>query len=116
MTISINPGTEDVDDATPEHAAANMAQLIADLAGNGVEGLVEANATGDPDGGRYPFKVLFADGRTVEVDMPGLPLDQVRYLGEPEQDIWAFPRLYVDGSSWLWKYALNMFGPPETDA
>jgi hypothetical protein len=30
----------------------------------------------------------------------------VRYLGIPGQNIWDFPRLFVDGSSWVWKFAI----------
>jgi hypothetical protein len=41
----------------------------------------------------------------VPVDMPGLPLHQVA-LREGD-NAWLFPRLYVDGNSWLWPYALN---------
>jgi hypothetical protein len=35
-------------------------------------------------------------------------LEKVRYLDSENQDIFNFPRLYVDGSSWVWKYALNV--------
>jgi len=40
--------------------------------------------------------------------MPGLPLDLVRYTGENGQNIWNFPRLYLDDSSWVWKFAANI--------
>jgi len=40
--------------------------------------------------------------------MPGLPLDRVRYIGAPEQNAWRFPRLFVDGNSWLWEFALEI--------
>lgn len=39
------------------------------------------------------------------VDMPSLSLEKIRYMGEKTQNIWDFPRLYVNGSSWVWKYA-----------
>ncbi|MET9402659.1 hypothetical protein [Kitasatospora sp. NPDC002965] len=45
--------------------------------------------------------------------MPGLSLDQVRWMNEPDQNIWNYPRLFVDGSSWVWWYALGICGPGE---
>lgn len=59
----------------------------------------------EPDG-RYPFRVT-VNGRSHLVEMPALPLDAVRFLGGAGQNIWDFPRLFVDGSSWVWKYALH---------
>lgn len=56
--------------------------------------------------GRFRF-VLVRGERRCEIDMPGLPIDRVRYVGGEGQDIWDFPRLYVDGSSWVWKFAVN---------
>ncbi len=38
--------------------------------------------------------------------MPGIPLSEVRYV--KGLNAWLFPRLYVDGSSWLWEFAINM--------
>lgn len=37
--------------------------------------------------------------------MPGLPLDKVRYVKGEKRSILEFPRLYVDGSSWIWYIA-----------
>ncbi len=34
--------------------------------------------------------------------MPGFPLDRVRYIEGEKRSILDFPRLYVDGSSWIW--------------
>ena len=39
---------------------------------------------------------------------PGLALAGVRYLDQPGQNIWHFPRLYIDGDSWVWKYAVEI--------
>jgi hypothetical protein len=47
------------------------------------------------------------DQRTVLIEMPGLPLDEVRYVDDDEQNIWDFPRLYVDGGSVVWCYAVK---------
>ncbi|WP_232700178.1 hypothetical protein [Brevibacillus daliensis] len=59
------------------------------------------------DDGRYLFelKTHIKSGFSWEVDMPSLPLEQGRYVSEEGQNIQDFPRLYVDGSSWVWKYA-----------
>lgn len=54
------------------------------------------------DYGLYGF-VLHRGIRTVDVDMPGLPLAEVR---SDTLDA-MLPRLYVDGSSWWWGYALD---------
>ena len=42
------------------------------------------------------------------VEMPGLPLEQVRYMGHEGQNARDYPRLYVDGASWLWEFAVNI--------
>lgn len=51
--------------------------------------------------------------------MPGWPLGQVRW--QPDADAWQFPRLYVDGGSWLWGFAVGiargaLAGDGDTDA
>ena len=58
------------------------------------------------DGGRYAFYVKQGNKRIL-VHMVGLPLKQVRYIQPNKQNIWHYPRLYVDGSSWVWYYALS---------
>lgn len=61
----------------------------------------------EDDEGRYLF-VLRNDeyDYQVEVEMPGLPLDKVRYVKGDKRSILDFPRLYVDGSSWIWHLAV----------
>lgn len=112
MSIIINPGSGPVGGATVEHARANAVVLVADVALQyGVDTVVEPPFT-DLGDGRWSFVLVIADTRH-EVQMPGLPVEQVRYLGTEDQNIWDFPRLYVDGSSWVWKYAVNNCGPEE---
>lgn len=104
MAIMINPGTGPVD-GTRKQALANVLKLVED-AGVELSRPPEGGAAGDD--GRYPFTLrVVGRVRPVEVDMPGLPLERVRYTGAP-QDPFAFPRLYVDGSSWLWCIAVNI--------
>lgn len=61
--------------------------------------------------GRYQF-VLHRGIRSVTVDMPGIPMNEVRCAVEHETtgDCHATfgPRLYVDGNSWWWCYARDI--------
>src|SRR4029077_10017060 len=54
--------------------------------------------------GRYQFN-LHRGICTVKVDMPGLPLDEVRCTKDFMPS--GCPRLYVDGNSWWWCFALG---------
>ncbi len=103
--IFVNLGTGLVDDASEKYAAQNIAQLVQDV---GLEGITyQRDAPKDYGEGRFAYK-LSRGQLDVEVQMPGWPLDNVRFLGEKGQHVLDFPRLYVNGSSWLWKYAVNM--------
>jgi hypothetical protein len=105
--IFFNPGTGPVENATLENAEANMVQFIADSPLADELTYERGSYHGDEDG-RYCFIVIWkkCEQFCVEVLMPGWALDRVRYMGEPEQNAWDFPRLYVDGSSWLWEFAV----------
>jgi hypothetical protein len=113
MTIMINPGSGPVEGTTEEQAKANMEAFAKDLrdAGLYATGLTR-NEPAD-DRGRFGYFLQMGDARRLEVEMPGTPLEQVRYTGEDDQDIWDFPCLYIDGSSWIWKFALSACEPPE---
>jgi hypothetical protein len=119
VTIYINPGSGPVVGATADLAAENIKRFVADLA---ERDLVVTSTTRNPAAdydaddhdGRFAFDLAFADGRAVQVQMPGIPVDRVRWLSA-EQDIWQFPRLYVDDGSWVWFYALNACAPDEED-
>jgi len=111
MTIFINPGSGPVRGATRENADANIARFALDLMATGraktVRMLDGINSSQVPErDGRWIYQIA-ADGETHEIEMPGLPIEQVRFVDRPEQNIWDFPRLYVDGSSWVWMYALS---------
>lgn len=109
MSVIINPGSGPVAGATRENAEANVRQLLVDAdAPNAEINFVKVGTiygTDKPDG-RFEFD-LSMDGHVCNVEMPGLSLERVRYLGQPDQNIWDFPRLYVDGSSWVWTYAIG---------
>ena len=102
MEIIINPGAGKVENGSKEQSEINIKQFILDL---GVECKFEFIKI-DSDG-RHRYNV-WNDKANHEIDMPAIPLDNVRYLGLECQRIFNFPRLYVDGSSWVWKYALNV--------
>lgn len=101
-TIVINPGSGPVANAEEYHAVENMKQFIVDA--ELPEACIRRKPAADCDG-RFAFEVSLEHGN-VEVLMPGIPLDEVRYMGR-HQNIWDFPRLYVDGSSWVWLFAFR---------
>ncbi|MFF3848019.1 hypothetical protein [Streptomyces sp. NPDC002328] len=116
MIVVINPGTGPVPQASEAHAATNITVFADDLrrAGLGVDSC-ERTPAADYGDGRYAFTIAMADGRSIEIQMPGLPVDQVRFIDGDSQNIWHFPRLYVDGSSWVWKFALGACEPDDED-
>ncbi len=95
MTIIINPGTEASDTAT-EANALRVAERICAETGSTASRHPEA----DRDGW-FGFRFV-RDGRTAEVDIPGDD-PEVVCDGRP----WVARRLYVEGSSWLYGYALS---------
>lgn len=121
MSLILNPGAGDVPGPTSYHnAALNMNAFMDDLRkAHGYTGMGVVPSDRQKLSGRWSFLVKAAvPGAPLkqwEVDMPGLPLDQVRYTGPP-QNPFDFPRLYIDGSSWLWKFAVDVCAPGESDA
>lgn len=106
VQVIINPGSGPVSGATEENAIRNIQAWCEDSEkSSGVSGLKwERNSLADEDG-RFAF-IIHGGDKTFDVDMPGLPLERVRYTRSDDQNIWHFPRLYVDGSSWVWCYSL----------
>jgi hypothetical protein len=101
-TVYINPGSGPCIGTRQKLAASNARALRRDVG-------LPCSMTYIPksrDGGRYTF-IFSLGGRKVEVEVPGLPLAKVRWMDEPGQNIWHFPRLYVNGSSWVWKFAVG---------
>lgn len=101
--IMMNPGAGPVQTGTWEQAYENIKQYIKDCE----IPLHIVRSEFISDEGRYLF-VLGADDfpYSTEIEMPGLPLEKVRYMSEEGQNPFDFPRLYVDGSSWLWKFGI----------
>lgn len=103
MNIVVNPGSGPVDGETSwDNAYENITTYIADCE----IPMRIVRSEHEPDEGRYLF-VLKNDeyDYQIEVEMPGLPLDKVRYVEGDKRSILDFPRLYVDGSSWIWYIA-----------
>lgn len=101
--VIINPGSGECECGTWGQAYANMKQFIEDC--EIPMHIIRADFI--PDDGRYLF-VIGADNFKYEseIEMPGLPIEKVRYMSADGQNPFDFPRLYVDGSSWLWKFAI----------
>lgn len=98
----INPGTE----ARVGHNETNatiVAKALAKQFKTDVPSLrLKRDKSRDDKDGWYGF-VLTAGKTSVDVDIPGDDPDNVM-KGEP----WVSRRLYVDGSSWLWGYAIGI--------
>lgn len=111
--VIINPGTGPVSRALLCNAWKNIRAFRRAI---GMQVQIKRVPRDDDRKGRYAFRlVLERQGRRtrrVLVDMPGL-------LHVPSESITDFPRLYIDGSSWAWLYALDSarqaLGLPEKD-
>jgi hypothetical protein len=97
MIAIINPGTGALCGATKRRAVSNMRAFVRELVGS-VECDYQPIRSFE---GRWDFLVVVAKKRT-EVSMPGLPIEQIR----DSRSAWT-PRLYVDGSSWYWPFAIS---------
>lgn len=104
MNIIINPGSGPVEGATEDQARSNLRVFLSDA---GVDGATYSLGKNCGDG-RFAYRISNGK-RVVEIEMPGIELEKVRWMGEESGNIWDFPRLYIDGSSWIWLFALNIF-------
>jgi len=108
MNVIINPGSGPVDNATCRVATANMRAFRRDVGyavGTSQRFHLTFGRFGAIVHGRYGFRLNHSK-RHVFIEMPGIALDRVRYVHAKGQDAWDFPRLYVNGSSWLWEFAV----------
>jgi hypothetical protein len=101
--VILNPGTGPVDGASAREARRNIGAFCRELSLGPPNVRIERRVNDDSDG-RYSY-IIRRGIRSTEVDMPGLSLDRVAL--RPGDNTWHFPRLYVDGNSWLWPFALN---------
>jgi len=106
--IQVNPGTQPVLDATEDQAKVNMVQFLTDshVTRKSHLGLFR-RPDQDYGNGRFAFEVCHPEYSVgVIVQMPGAPLDKVRYMMIRGQNIWNFPRLYVNDLSLVWCHGL----------
>lgn len=114
-------GTEAVPRATLVNAEANVTEFIRDI-------LVDVALPPDCElresdidlarlpqfdaDGRFAFTVTIptpTGGSVIlTVLMPGLPLNQVNFGARVDDRPREFPRLYLDGNSWLWRNAVGV--------
>lgn len=96
--LIINPGTEDRAGATGTNAKEIVERLIKR---SGLAATSARNESNDFGGGFFGYTVTF-EGKSVDVVAPG---------DDPDETVLSKPfksrRLYVDGSSWLFKYAVS---------
>jgi len=114
--IFVNPGTGPIEKADFLNATKNMEYFARDV-GDDVNWTRGLHDLGD---GRFQFSMWRKgfENDAILIEMPGLPLEEVRYMKTEGQNIWNFPRLYVEGSSWVWHYAIGtakdkLFGESE---
>lgn len=116
MQLIINPGSGPVANSCFDEACKNMEVLKSDIAERITSHPVKFAAPGKSSfDGRYQFFLNVGD-LAFEIGMPGIPIDRVRYLASTQESCWNFPRLYVNGSSWLWRYAIDVIVGHWTDA
>jgi len=97
--LIINPGTEKQTKHNEKNAIEVAKQIAKDLKLTSKNW--HRNCLRDRKDGWYGF-VFKGKGGEIDVDIPGVDPKRV-CKGEP----FYSPRLYVDGSSWLYGYALN---------
>lgn len=102
MFVVINPGTGPCIDTEEKNAIKNIKKFINDCEVKGLRWKRKKKL--DYGEGRYAF-IIKAKKAKWEIQMPGLKLERVRYMNEPGQNIWHYPRLYVNGNSYVWYYA-----------
>lgn len=113
--FAINPGSGPAVEASLQHAHENIKVFAKDI--TKVHHLTVKDIfrlEDDDDRGYFAYALdveKYRLERRLRVDMPGLPLERVRYLGLPGQDAWDYQRLDLDHSSWLWMFAVSLSGP-----
>jgi len=103
MKVILTPGTG------PEaNATENIKHFLTDVGIPGVNWVRIPSKDYHPfiSEGRYAF-LVWKDNECHEIQMPGLPLERVRFMENEGQYIFDFPRLYVDGGSWIWCIAIT---------
>lgn len=103
MKIAPNHGSGRLKLGSEKNAIKNIEQFVIDCDVGDVSW--QSTPEKDSGDGRHTF-VLWKDGNHVIVEMPGWELESVRYISD-SQNVWDYPRLYIDGDSWVWKFAVS---------
>ena len=107
--LIINPGTEAAAGATAENSRQAFHFFVSDLRSIGATVEYDTDEPYDLRDGYWEFTVQ-VNGRERTLDIPGDEPETTR-KGEP----WVSKRLYVDGSSWLWGFALSIISNDDDD-
>ena len=99
----VDLGEGSISRGTEANAASNMTQFVEDCTARGLQ--FERVHDKDLGDGRYSFRI-YQGTRSQLVRMPGLPLEQVRCVGSVDPS--GYPRLYLDGNSYWWRYAVML--------
>jgi hypothetical protein len=113
----INPGEGPVDAGADGELLASLASehlLIDTFGADAALWRVERDEELD-DAGRFGFALTRDDpSYRVRISMPGLPIEQVRFIQSPDQNIWHYPRIFVRvpaapawPDSWVWCYCVD---------
>ena len=100
--IFINPGSGTIAFGSKEQSEINIKQFILDT-----KLPYKFKFESEGDDGRHSYKI-WDENSEHTIAMPALPLEQVRYTDAPNQKIFHFPRLFIDFSSFVWKYAVEI--------
>lgn len=97
MQVIINPGAGPVKAGAPMDALASVVELFREAAVQ----IARITYRGVASDGRHRFAVTAKRGRKVEIDMPAWHAEELR------TGTLNTPRIYVDGNSWLWRFAVR---------
>ena len=104
MNIIINPGTGKTEDHGFEQALSNIKVFIEECS---IDVELTSSIKHPSDDGRYSFLLQHkGTGKEFVIKIPALPLAEIYYTDSEKQNINIYPRLYVNGNSYVWKYAL----------
>lgn len=103
-------GTGAVEEGSKEQSEINIKKFISDCFSHNPQLRFKYEFIEIEKNGRHTYELTNEDYRTYIVQMPAVSLEKVRFMGEEGQTVIGVPRLYVDGSSWLWKYAIDIIG------
>ena len=100
MKIYINPGTESIRNGEIKNAVKAAKYFLEDLKIDGMQSQIVDGSLDDR--GWVDFK-FFKDNFEAVVSFPSSDPDITR-----KGKAWESPRIYINGSSWLWGFGLQI--------